>query len=300
MNHRHESSDEKNASSRAPFSSPQAMNAVINDILAELTRLRGIDFSGYRPGTLRRRLANRMAKVNLSDPNAYLQKLHTDSSEADRLIDVLGVNVTRFFRDPLVFETLAHTVIPELIERKKRQGTKEVRVWSAGCASGDEAYSIAILLSHALRKDPPDWGVHIFASDINNRALQQASQGRYSREHLRETKLGVLEDYFIPVGNEYEVAPSIRRLVHFCKDDLTCPQTRVPAESIFGTFDLVFCRNLLIYFDPNLQVRVLEKLFHSLGSYGHLVLGPSETLPTALSSGLVVVDKDNRIWRKAQ
>lgn len=274
------------------------MNTVINDIVSELQRLRGIDFSSYRPGTLRRRVANRMANVNAADPDAYLHKLRTDPSEPDRLIDVLGVNVTHFFRDAMTFEILAHRVIPEMIERKKAQGKKEIRVWSAGCASGDEPYSVAILLAHALRKEAPEWRTYIFASDINQRALQQAARGRYSREHLRETKLGVLDDYFTPVGQEYEVAPAIRNMVHFCYDDLTSTQTSAPPDSIFGAFDMVFCRNLLIYFAPDLQTRVLEKLCSALDPHGHLVLGPSEALPAGLASHLALVDKPHRIWRK--
>jgi chemotaxis methyl-accepting protein methylase len=274
------------------------MNSHLEEILTELKRGRGIDFKGYRPGTLQRRLANRMAKLRLTDPKTYLRKLKTDPAEVDRLIDTIGVNVSCFFRDPIVFEILAQIVLPEIIERKKTNGTKEIRIWSAGCAAGEEAYSAAILLHQALKKELPNWQTYIFASDINTGALKQAVSGKYPREKFSNTKLGVLDEYFRPVDKGYEVLPFVQKMVHFCNDDLTSSKRITPAESIYGTFDLVLCRNVLIYLEAELQARIFEKLNRSLESSGYLVLGPSESLPQQFASKAVSVDQQNQIWRK--
>jgi len=146
-------------------------------ILADVKELRGIDFSLYRESTLQRRLANRMATLGLADLRQYRRRLGEDPLEPERLIEVIGVQVSHFFRDPLVFEVLAKAVLPAIIEKKRATRSREIRVWSAGCASGEEAYSLAILLDLALRKETDPWRSYIFASDINGQALRQGAAG---------------------------------------------------------------------------------------------------------------------------
>jgi len=275
------------------------MNAELAAILGVLKDLRGIDFTRYRQGTLQRRLANRMAFLGLADDmQKYLHVLRTDPAEPDRLIEVIGINVSHFFRDPLVFEVLAKSVFPAIIERKKHLGSHNIRIWSAGCAGGEEAYSLAILLDLALRKEVEPWHSYIFASDMSGQALREAAAGVYAREKLAETKLGILDAYFIETTEGFRVRPFLRERVQFCHDDLVSRHTVAPTESIFGAFDLVLCRNVLIYFESELQAQVQQKLCRALDTAGFLVLGPSEALHPQVEGQLKAVEQSCHIWQK--
>jgi len=271
----------------------------IDHILSELRQLRGIDLSGYRRNMLERRLAARMLHLQLSDPEAYLERLGTDVAECDRLIDTIMINVSSFFRTPIVFEILAQSILPSILDAKRGRGSKEIRVWSAGCAAGEEAYSTAILVHQALKgEDRGEWRVNLFATDIDSESLEKAATAVFPREHLVNTKLGVLDAYFIPRGSDYEVRPFIREMVHFSRSDLTSPKTTAPTESIYGAFDLVLCRNLLIYFSRELQGLVFDKLYRSLAERGYLILGEAESLCAQMEAKIRIVDGRNRIFQK--
>ena len=274
------------------------MESHLDAVLEELNRSRGIDLSGYRRSMLERRLDARMSRLRCDDPAEYLARLRTDPSECDGLVNAIAINVSSFFRDPIVWEILAQSVLPKIIERKQRAGNNEIRVWSAGCAAGEEAFSTAILLHRALKGQLADWRLHIFATDIDATTLEIAPQGIYPRESFQTTTLGVLNEYFSAVGDGYQVRPFIRKMVWFSQDDLTSPKRSAPKESIFGTFDLVFCRNVLIYFSLELQGRVLDKLFKSLDKGGYLFLGESESIGRGAQSKLTEVDGKNRIYVK--
>ena len=267
-------------------------------VLEELRRVRGLDLSDYRRSTLERRLAARMARLRLKDPGEYLQRLRSDPSECDRLIEAIVIKVSSFFRDPLVFELLAHRVLPLIMERHRREHTRQIRVWSAGCAAGEEAYSVAILLAQALEDEDFPWLPYICATDISPQALAAAQTGRYRRESLETTQLGILDRFFRPTAEGFEVIPEIRRMVHFSRDDLTSRQSLAPADSVFGSFDLVLCRNVLIYFSLDLQKRVLDKLYRALNPGGFLVLGMSESLPPEMEPRLTAIDRPHRIFQK--
>ena len=160
-------------------------NAGLEPVLAELRRARGLDLSDYRRATLERRLAARLANLRLKDPREYLQRLRSDPAECDRLIETIVIKVSSFFRDPLVFELLAHRVLPLIMERNRRVHTRQIRVWTAGCATGEEAYSVAILLAQALEDEAFSWLPYICATDISAEALDAAKTGRYRRESWR-------------------------------------------------------------------------------------------------------------------
>lgn len=267
-------------------------------VLEELRRARGLDLSDYRRSTLERRLAVRMARLRLKDPGEYLQRLRSDPSECDRLIEVILIKVSSFFRDPLVFEILAHRVLPLIMERHRREHTRQIRVWSAGCAAGEEAYSVAILLAQALEDEDFPWLPSICATDISSEALAAAQTGRYRRESLETTQLGILDRFFRPTAEGFGVIPEIRRMVHCSRDDLTSRHSMAPADSVFGSFDLVLCRNVLIYFSLELQKRVQDKLYRALNPGGYLVLGLAESLPPETVSRLIAFDRPHRIFQK--
>ncbi len=272
--------------------------SLLDRILAELNRVQGIDLRGYRRSTLERRLAHRLAQIGEADEDAYIHRLQTDPDEPTRLIDSFAINASSFFRDPIVFEILAQSVLPGIIEAKRRRGSREIRAWSAGCAAGEEAYSVAILLHEVLGDELKEWNCLIFATDIDQRPLQAASDGIFPRESLEQIRLGLLDRYFTPEGNAYRLRHSVRKMVRFSRDDLTSPERTSPAESVFGTFDLVLCRNVLIYFNPDLQKKVLERLTSSLVVGGHLILGSSESIGAGIDSLLATVDGRNRLFHK--
>lgn len=274
------------------------MQSLLDAVLAELRKSRGIDLSGYRRSMLKRRLAARMARLRCDDPTEYLARLQSDPSECDHLIDAIAINVSSFFRNPIVWEILAQSVLPEILERKRQAGHQEIRVWSAGCAAGEEAYSAAILIHRALKGELADWRPHIFATDIDNNALKAAAEGIYPRESFKNTKLGILDEYFTAVKRGYRLRPFIRKMVWFSHDSLTSPHGFAPKESVFGSFDLVFCRNVLIYFSLELQEAVLDKLIRSMDNGGYLLLGESESLTRKTQPRLAKVDGRNRIYLK--
>jgi len=276
----------------------QVNRSVLEAVMEELQRTRGLDLSGYRRSTLDRRLTARMTKLRLKEPLQYLQLLQSDPAEYDRLIETIEIKVSSFFRDPIVFELIAQRVLPQIMERHRRDHTRQIRVWSAGCASGEEAYSIAILLAQELAAENFQWAPYICATDISAAALETAELGSYRRGSLETAKLEVLDRFFRPQADGFSVTPEIRRLVHFSRDDLTSRDSLTPADSIYGSFDLVLCRNVLIYFSLDLQQRVLDKLCGALNPGGYLVLGTSESLPRQIASRLLTVDRFNRIFQK--
>ncbi len=214
------------------------------------------------------------------------------------MIDEIGINVSSFFRNPLVFEIISHNLLPDIIEGKGRGQSKELRVWSAGCAGGEEPFSLAILIHQVLKNNPLKLYPLLFATDIDSAALKRAAKGLFPRKSFENTKLGLLDSYFDRKNNLYAVRPMIKELVRFSYDDLVSPTTSAPPESIFGDFDLVLCRNVLIYLVEEQQDLVFSKLYRSLAAGGYLVLGESESLNAHLSSKVAVVDYKNRIFQK--
>ncbi len=143
-----------------------------------------------------------------------------------------------------------------------------------------------------------DWVPRIFATDIDAEALKAAAAGAYPRQSFQTTQLGILDEYFTPRDTGFEVRPFIRSMVRFSRHDLTSPRSEVPTDSVFGTFDLVLCRNVLIYFSREKQESVLSRLCRSVARGGYLILGESESLSSAMESALRTVDRNNRIFRR--
>lgn len=272
--------------------------SLLDDVLAEVKRVRGVDLSGYRSETLDARLAERMEELGYDDPGLYLERLRGCPEECDHLVDAMAVNFSLFFRNPIVFEIVAQRILPEIIRRRRGLARREIRVWSAGCASGEEPYSLAILLHEALAEDQDEWVPYIFATDIDRATLAQAEKGLYPRERLENVKLGMVDKHFIRRADQYEIQPYLRRDVYLSVDDLASLRTSAPSESIFGAFDIVLCRNVLIYLSPALQSSVMAKLCSALAPGGYLVLGDAETLNRDLESSLSTVDAMNRIYQR--
>ena len=272
------------------------MDQKIQEILSELQKLKNIDFTGYRQSMLKRRVKSRISSLGITDMDEYLEVLRTSDTESENLVNAIGINYSLFFRNPIVYEILAESILPSIIANKRKSSSKEIRVWSAGGACGEEAYSLAILLHEALDKEDSDFSFLIFATDIDTHALKKAESALYPRESFESTKVGVLDKYFTLHGNSYKVKPLIQQTVQFSQYDLTSERTIAPPDSVFGGFDLIFCRNVLIYFEKELQNAVTKKLIKSLAANGYLVLGEAEYLDDELQ--LKKVDEKHKIFQK--
>ncbi len=224
-----------------------------------------------------------MESLGIDDPRDYLHRLRTDPLEPARLVEDLLIRFSAFFRNPLVFETLAAQVLPRIIEDRRQ--SRDLRIWSAGCGAGEEAYSMAILVYEALRREPADWSPLIFATDISVEGLRAAKTACYSRESLHQTKLKFIDRYFTGRAEGLELAAHIRDMVRFSNEDLLSMSRFAPADSVFGGFDLVLCRNVLMYYRPDCQCQVMGKILRALRPGGCLVLGDCEAAAARLPRG---------------
>lgn len=244
-----------------------------------------VDFSGYKESTVWRRIERRMATTRCSDVEAYLVYAEKDPAELDALCKDILISVTEFFRDRSAFNSLRHR-IRELLERKNPGD--EIRIWVAGCATGEEAYSIAIMLADSLGAATRQYDIQIFATDIDMEALNVARRGLYSPASLTGAPMHYLSNYFEPNGDQLEVIPEIREMLIFARQDLVL-------DPPFLRLDLVSCRNVLIYFNQELQATVLSVIRYGLSDGGVLFLGRSENISQA-EEYFTVVDAKNRIF----
>jgi two-component system CheB/CheR fusion protein len=243
------------------------------EFAALLDRIRersGIDFATYKTATIIRRLRGRMNATGHTSLGAYASLTETDAEEYARLISSLLIKVTEYFRDPKVFQHLRDHTLPTLIEDARRNG-RQLRVWSAGCSTGEEAYSLAITLMEALGDSSGAVDVRVFATDIDGAAIAFARRGLYPPAALKNVPPELRARYFVKSDGGYEVAKSLRSLMIFGEHDLA-------ARAPFPRIDLILCRNVLIYFNQAMQRAALETFGLSLRDQGRLVLGPSETV----------------------
>lgn len=257
--------------------------------LADLRSRSGIDFSNYKRPTIMRRLTRRMAAVRVTSVPEYVNYAMRNPEEYERLTSSFLIKVTEFFRDPELYETLAQEVLPRLIQDAvDRQ--RELRIWSAGCATGEEAYSLAILLCEVMGDDLASYNVRVFATDLDNDAINFARRGVYSRSTLVNVPPDVVDRYFSAVGDDYEIGRHVRAITVFGQHDLA---QRAP----FPRIDLAVSRNVLIYFTTELQRRALQLFAFSLREGGYLVLGKAESV-SPLPEHFVLENPRLRIYRR--
>jgi two-component system, chemotaxis family, CheB/CheR fusion protein len=260
-----------------------------DDLLQMLKEIRGFDFTGYKRSTLHRRVRRRMALVNLATFAEYRDCLELQPDEFSLLFDSMLISVTSFFRDPLAWQALRETVLPELLSVKSPKSP--IRVWSAGCATGEEAYTLAIVLAEALGPDQFRERVKIYATDLDEEALQQGRTGTYETRDLMNVPERLRELYFEPAGTKHAFRRDLRRQVIFGRNDLTrdAPISRV---------DLLAARNTLMYFNAETQANVIRRFHFALSYPGYLFLGKAEMLLDH-SDRFVPVDLRKRLFRKA-
>ncbi|RLC81355.1 MAG: hypothetical protein DRJ03_07735 [Chloroflexi bacterium] len=269
--------------------SPADEERVFDALLAHIRRERRLDCSQYKESFLRRRLTVRMRARDVDTYQAYLGVLRSDPAEFDALLVALTINLSYFFRDTAVFEALRYAVLETLVA--KRAQSRRLTVWSAGCAGGEEPCSVAMILTDLLGTAISKWDVQIQATDIDANVLARARRGVYKPLSFQDLQAGFVERYFTHDGDTYTLQPAIRRLVTFRQHDLTTPPP-------LPRYDLILCRNVLIYFAREYQESIVRHLLDYLEPGGYLTLGMAEMLPLALSSRLEAVDGRLRIYRK--
>jgi two-component system CheB/CheR fusion protein len=257
-------------------------------ILKLLREEYGIDFSHYKAGTVARRIERRLALNRSLDIEMYVEQLRRDPGELSSLYEDLLIGVTRFFRDEEAFESLQHRIVPELAQRVNDDG--QVRVWVPGCATGQEAYSIAMLLHEAFAARRKPLKMKVLATDVHKASLEVASAGIYSPEQLAGVSEERLRKFFTPTADGYQVVQSLRECIVFAPHNLI-------RDAPFTKMDLIACRNLLIYFQPHAQQTVLTLFHFSLKPGGFLFLGTSET-PGPLLDEFDPIDEHAKIYRK--
>src|SRR5437763_4944543 len=258
-------------------------------VLQYLREARGVDFTPYKRATILRRVQRRMAATGTPDLAAYTQYLHDHPEEDNHLIASCLIKVTEFFRDAAVFGYLREHVLPELVSAARAQA-REIRIWSAGCATGEEAYSLAILVEEVLGDAEEHQPVRIFATDLDASAIAFARRGVYPAAALSALPAEVVARSFTAVEGAYSVTKRLRRLVVFGAHDLG-------HDAPFPHIDLCLCRNVLMYFSRPLQQRVLQTVALALRDDGYLVLGTAEA-PTPLADFFAPVAPRLKIYRR--
>ncbi len=250
----------------------------IQAILEFVRTMRAFDAAGYCPGVLATRIQSRLAATDLPG-GEYLRLLSSSPAEVELLVASLTIKYSIFFRDPLAFDYLGESLLPTLLAEKAAASGGGLRLWSAGCAHGEEPYSLAILLHELSRHHPTAAAAILFATDRDEQALVQARAARYQAASLANVRHGLFAEAFTREGDAFRVRPVIADRVRFSVHDMLDHRSAAPAESVFGSFDLILCRNVLIYFEPDYQSFICEQIYRALADGGYLLLGRTESLP---------------------
>ncbi|MDO6429752.1 CheR family methyltransferase [Flavitalea sp. BT771] len=269
---------------------PHTRENAFRELLYILRARKGTDFAYYKQTTVRRRIIRRMGLNKIQDVEAYLAFFKENTSEQELLYQDLLIPVTSFFRDPKVYSFLCESIFPQLL--KEKDMANPLRIWIAGCSTGEEPYSMAICLCEYLGARTADVKIQIFATDISERSIAKARSGLYSRRDVEGLSPARLQQYFTKVNGSFQINKSIRDMCVFaCHNFLKDPP--------FARMDLISCRNVLIYMDPILQKRALKTFHYALKANGYLLLGNSETIaPTA--DLFTVIGKHEKLYiRKA-
>ncbi len=261
---------------------------ILKEILHHISRQANIDFRPYKTSTILRRIGRRMTMTHCRTMRDYVDYLKTTPLEVGELVKAFLINVTQFFRDAEAFTYLKTEVIPKLIERS-RDHERVLRFWAAGCSTGEEPYSLAMMLTDMLAMELPAWSIKIFATDLDESAINFARRGFYSDNMLKGLPIAYRDRFFEHVDHGYRISKTLRQMVIFGQQDLS-------RSAPFPRIDIVLCRNVLIYFTPELQDYVLNQFAFSLNPNGYLFLGKAETVrPT--QSFYELINKHSKIYR---
>ena len=246
----------------------------------------GLDCSGYRDEYIKRRFEIRLRATGAMTYGRYIAYLNKNPDEFSNLLNDLTINYTMFFRDADVYCYLEKTLLPKLL-----QSSHLIRIWSAGCASGEEPYSLAILLHKVLGDAISSHSIVIYASDIDKQALSTAAEGKYSLKQLSSLDAASLERFFTKEGEFYRVKDFVKRMVHFEQFDLN-------ASALHRNLDVVLCRNVMIYFSKEGQQHIHMNFYNALKPEGYLITGKSEIMSGEPAQKFQAIDFQTRVYQK--
>jgi chemotaxis protein methyltransferase CheR len=253
----------------------------------------GLACGNYKDGYLRRRIGARMRAVGAGTYAEYVRLLDSEQAEREMLLDDITINVTAFFRDSETFRVLEEEVVPAIVYEKAVNNRRMIRFWSAGCSSGEEAYSLAIILRHLLGDDLKKFVTTVQGTDIDDACLRIAKRGEYFPEQVENVRPEFLRDYFTFDGEAYKINEDIDGMMRFVRQDLF--ENKKP-----GYFDLISCRNVLIYLSKDMQDRLFMEFFRALNRGGYLVIGKTETIFGEARDRFATVSGRERIYRKVE
>src|SRR5436305_2908162 len=266
----------------------ESEDAEFERLLHFLQQQRGFDFGGYKRPSLMRRVQRRTELAGIQGFDAYIEYLELHPEEFAQLFNTILINVTSFFRDEPAWDYLKQELLPQILRDKDPQ--EQVRIWSAGCASGQEAYSLAIAFAEVMGTEAFRERVKVYGTDADEEALSQARLASYSAKELETVPPALIERYFEPSGARRVFRADLRRAVIFGRHDLI-------QDAPISRLDLLVCRNCLMYFNAETQARILERFHFAVNDGGYLILGKAEML---LSHGnsFTPVDLKRRIFQK--
>ncbi|MCL4554024.1 MAG: protein-glutamate O-methyltransferase CheR [Actinobacteria bacterium] len=262
-----------------------------NRLIEKISDACDIDLSNYRRSYVERRVAARMRVLRLKTYRQYCQHLADEPGERVLLLDTLTINVTDFFRDPSMYRFLAKQVLPELVDRKRGSRNRLIRIWSAGCATGEEPYSLAMALLETLGPYGREVHFSVVGTDLDVNALALAKQANYPISRASHIPKALQAKYLEFADDRFTIRPKVTKHVRFRPLDLF-------SDRPVGMVDLILCRNVFIYFNKDQQEKILEKFWSSLTKGGYLVLGKSEKMPSSMAGKFESIQGRERVYRK--
>jgi chemotaxis protein methyltransferase CheR len=273
-----------------PATTTRLSESELDEIRTLIEQRSAILFDASRERFFSTRIREYIEEKELGGGTDLLHSIKSSSTEYEALLERLLTQETSFFRYPAVYEALEKRILPEMQERKFWQSPRALRIWSAGCSTGEEPYSIAITLCDAL-KFAEAWEIEILATDISRRALKHAERGLYSKRSLQDVSLGQVDAHFTATKHGYHVKPRIRKMISFAQMNLV--------ETVYvGKLDCIFCMNVLMYFSEERRLAILRRFYDALEPGGYFLLGHAETLSNVPMKFESIVMGDCRIYRK--
>ena len=245
-----------------------------------------IDISVFDNLFLLKTIEARISELSLRSGSEYLSYLKESTPESVSLRESLNNSYSEFFRPPLTFHMIEHLVLPKLFNRREYEKSGDIRIWSAGCAAGQEPYSLAILTEDYRAANHKENKIRVFGTDRNQKELSTASKGIYHFKSVQNTKLYYISTYFSNSGEFYSINSVIKDIVDFSLFDLLGEDSGSPPSSIYGDFEIVMCSNLLFYYNPEIQKKIVSRLTESLEHEGFLITGEAEVELIKSYSGL--------------
>ncbi len=266
----------KQRSKRHEVNDNENMKEKIKNIAKVMSEKYSLDISMYDDSFLEQTVTGRMAETSSESIDDYLHYVEIHQAESLSLIDSLNNSYSEFFRNPLTFLILEQLVLPQIFREKELRHAGEIRIWSAGCAAGQEPYSLAILANDFKNNSHESVNLRIFATGKSEKELHTARKGIYHVKAIQNSRLGIINKYFSNSGEFYSISSNIRDLIDFSLLDLLEDSGGAPPASIYGDFDIIMCSNLLFYYKSEIQKKILTRLYNSLVNGGFLITGEAE------------------------